>query len=198
MPSERDNISWEIVEHLGVISTGNNGWSTELNLVAWNGNKPKYDVRGWDQDHEHMGRGVTLHEREFRKMIDLFFKHNSRKVVGKAKAEQAEREERSRQYSPYGYSGNRNNRWNDAEEPETPEEAAGAAASDSQWDPPHAEVPEGSEEPDDPGDPEDDLDPELLLKDVPDSDPDDRENERTEPVDPPGEAFTALTDETPF
>ena len=33
---------------------------TELNLISWNGNAPKYDIRSWSPDHEKMGKGITL------------------------------------------------------------------------------------------------------------------------------------------
>ena len=58
-----DEITFEIVEHLGVLSdTGE--WAKEVNLVAWNGQPPKIDIRSWDADHERMTRGVTLTESE--------------------------------------------------------------------------------------------------------------------------------------
>ena len=64
-------ISFEIVEHLGVITTYSTGWNKELNLVSWNGAAPKYDIREWSPDHAHMSRGVTLHEKEMRTILDL-------------------------------------------------------------------------------------------------------------------------------
>ena len=38
-------ISFEIVEHICVLSTGSKGWTKELNLISWNGRAPKYDLR---------------------------------------------------------------------------------------------------------------------------------------------------------
>ena len=65
---DRD-IRFEIVKHIGVLSTHSTGWKKELNLVAWNGGKPKYDIREWDIDHEHMTRGITLHEKEAAQLL---------------------------------------------------------------------------------------------------------------------------------
>ena len=48
-------FKYEIQENLGVISESSNGWSRELNLISWNGGKPKYDIRDWAPDHEKMG-----------------------------------------------------------------------------------------------------------------------------------------------
>ena len=68
---ERDDITFEITEHLGVISAYPTGWKKELNIVAWNGGAEKYDLRDWDPDHEHMSRGVTLHKDEAKKLFEL-------------------------------------------------------------------------------------------------------------------------------
>lgn len=53
-------FKFEIKEHIGVISEDTKGWKTELNLVSWNGRDPKYDIRSWDENHEKMGKGITL------------------------------------------------------------------------------------------------------------------------------------------
>ena len=37
------DFTFEIVEHIGVLSQTNNGWKKELNLVSWNGREPVYD-----------------------------------------------------------------------------------------------------------------------------------------------------------
>lgn len=38
-------ISFEIVEHIGVLGTGSKGWTKEISLISWNGREPKYDIR---------------------------------------------------------------------------------------------------------------------------------------------------------
>jgi hypothetical protein len=58
------NIKFEIQEKLGTISEGAKGWKKEVNLINWNGRDPKYDLRDWDQDHEKMGKGITLSREE--------------------------------------------------------------------------------------------------------------------------------------
>ncbi|MER2192968.1 MAG: YdbC family protein [Solibacillus sp.] len=57
-------IKYEVVEHIGVLSESTKGWKKELNLVSWNGNAPKYDIREWAPDREKMGKGVTLSDVE--------------------------------------------------------------------------------------------------------------------------------------
>ena len=68
-------LKYEIVEHIGVLSENARGWRKELNLVSWNGGAPKYDLRDWDPDHERMSRGITLHEKEMRLIIDMVRRH---------------------------------------------------------------------------------------------------------------------------
>lgn len=64
-------ISYEIVEELGVLSTSSGGWQKELNKISWNGRAPKYDLRDWAPDHVKMGKGVTLSEAELTALKDL-------------------------------------------------------------------------------------------------------------------------------
>ena len=59
------DFKYDIVEHLGLISENPKGWIKELNLIIWNGAKPKYDLRYWAPNHEKMGKGITLNNEEF-------------------------------------------------------------------------------------------------------------------------------------
>ena len=70
----REQITFEITEHIGVLGVYHTGWKKELNLVSWNGNEPKYDIRDWDPAHERMSRGITLSEKEMGKIRDLLEK----------------------------------------------------------------------------------------------------------------------------
>lgn len=55
---------YEIIKSIAVLSTEKSGWTKELNLIAWNGKTPKYDLRSWSPDHQKMGKGVTLSNEE--------------------------------------------------------------------------------------------------------------------------------------
>ncbi|MCQ9627837.1 hypothetical protein HS141_12975 [Cetobacterium somerae] len=57
-------IKFEIIENLGTIGEGAKGWKKEVNLISWNSRKPKIDIRDWDEDHEKMGKGITLSKDE--------------------------------------------------------------------------------------------------------------------------------------
>lgn len=64
-------IKYEIIEQLGVLSEGEKGWRKELNLISWNGREPKYDLRDWSENHEKMGKGLTLTEDEVKKLRNI-------------------------------------------------------------------------------------------------------------------------------
>ena len=65
------DVKYEIVEKLGVLSEGNNGWKKEINLISWNDREPKYDIRDWSENHEKMGKGITLSEEEAKRLRNI-------------------------------------------------------------------------------------------------------------------------------
>ncbi len=71
---EKDDFRYEIVEHFGVLSTNNKGWSKELNLVEWNGRPAKLDLREWEPGHSKMSKGVTMTVEEAFELYDLLQK----------------------------------------------------------------------------------------------------------------------------
>lgn len=58
------DFTYEVIQTYGVLSTSPKGWTTELNLISWNRNDPKLDLRTWSPDHQKMTKGVTLTEEE--------------------------------------------------------------------------------------------------------------------------------------
>lgn len=58
-------ITCEITEPIAVLSTNEkSGWTKEVNMVSWNKNSPKLDVRDWSPGHGRKGKGVALSEEE--------------------------------------------------------------------------------------------------------------------------------------
>ncbi|MBR2673908.1 MAG: hypothetical protein IKE52_00415 [Mogibacterium sp.] len=57
-----DEVTFELVEHIGVLEERKDGWTKEVNIVSWNGGQGKIDIRDWDPSHERMSRGITLFE----------------------------------------------------------------------------------------------------------------------------------------
>lgn len=74
MAERKQEVRFEIINHIGVISTASTGWNLELNRVSWNGREPKYDVRSWSPDHQKMGKGITLSEEELVSLSKLLNK----------------------------------------------------------------------------------------------------------------------------
>ena len=71
-----NKIEVEIKERLGVLETFPNGWRMELNIVAWNGQPPKFDLREWSPDHERMSRGITLTQFQADALFEIL-QHNA-------------------------------------------------------------------------------------------------------------------------
>lgn len=42
----------------------------ELCIVDWLGRGPKYDIRGWNEDHTKMTKGVSMTEGELRELVE--------------------------------------------------------------------------------------------------------------------------------
>lgn len=51
---------YEIVRNYGVLSVSESGWTKELNLVSFNDQLPKYDIREWSPDRSKMSRGAAV------------------------------------------------------------------------------------------------------------------------------------------
>ena len=63
------DIQYEIVNEIAVLSTGDSGYTKEINLISWNGKEPKYDIRSFSPNREKCGKGVTLTEAEAGKLL---------------------------------------------------------------------------------------------------------------------------------
>ena len=53
-------IQYEMVKKIAVLSMSDSGYAKEINLISWNGNEPKYDIRSFSPNHEKCGKGITL------------------------------------------------------------------------------------------------------------------------------------------
>ena len=69
MEQKDKTITFEIISQLGVLSENSKGWKRELNLISWNGDEPRYDIRNWDPKHERMSRGITLSKAEMNNLL---------------------------------------------------------------------------------------------------------------------------------
>ena len=57
-------IQYEIVKEIAVLSTGDSGYTKEINLISWNGKEPKYDISSFSPNREKCGKGITLNADE--------------------------------------------------------------------------------------------------------------------------------------
>ena len=57
-------IQYEIVKEIAVLSTGDSGYTKEINLMSWNGQEPKYEIRSFSPNREKCGKGITLNADE--------------------------------------------------------------------------------------------------------------------------------------
>ena len=81
---EKDEIAFELMEHIGVLEERENGWTKEVNIVAWNGGPGKVDIRDWDPDHERMSRGITLYEATAEKLADALCRRYGKQPASEA------------------------------------------------------------------------------------------------------------------
>ncbi|NCC61665.1 MAG: hypothetical protein EOM12_12155 [Verrucomicrobiae bacterium] len=62
--TERNEISFVIQNHLGILSTSKTGWTREVNVVSWNERPGRLDIRDWNPEHSKMSRGIGLNGSE--------------------------------------------------------------------------------------------------------------------------------------
>lgn len=63
-------IKYEIKEHIAELAPRNQkGWTKELNLISWNDAAAVFDIRSWSENHEKMGKGITLSQDEAKSLI---------------------------------------------------------------------------------------------------------------------------------
>ncbi|ASK64282.1 hypothetical protein CFK37_03840 [Virgibacillus phasianinus] len=64
-------VEWDVIEEIAVLHESQAGWTKELNLISWNGDEPKYDVRWWNPDKTRIGKGFTFTAGELHLLRDI-------------------------------------------------------------------------------------------------------------------------------
>ena len=67
-------IQYEIVKEIAVLSRSEGGYTKEVNLIAWNGNAPKIDIRNFSPNREKCGKGITLTADEVAALLEALKK----------------------------------------------------------------------------------------------------------------------------
>ncbi len=73
-------FSFKVVHHLGVYGRSAKGWTKEVNVIEWNGNRAKLDLREWDPEHARMSRGITLHKQEMLYLLQILLKNYGKEL----------------------------------------------------------------------------------------------------------------------
>ena len=67
-----EKTQFEIIEVLHQFPKAENAvYRKELCVVEWFGNGPKYDLRGWNEDHTKMTKGISLTEEELKELVEV-------------------------------------------------------------------------------------------------------------------------------
>ena len=102
--NNNDEVYFDLMEHVGVLANRENGWAKEVNIVAWNGGKPKVDIRDWDPNHERMTKGITLFEEEAEKLVKVLARRYGMRCTGNTPSKTFRRVEHTEQAEPAGQS----------------------------------------------------------------------------------------------
>lgn len=67
------SFEFEVTQSIGVLSSADNGYTKELNLVSWDGRKPRIDIRGWKngEDSKKPLKGLSMSDEESRRLYLL-------------------------------------------------------------------------------------------------------------------------------
>ncbi|MBQ3369978.1 MAG: hypothetical protein IJG48_03045 [Mogibacterium sp.] len=105
-----DQVRFNLLEHIGVLSRKDSGWTREVNIVSWNGAPAKLDIREWNPEHERMSKGVTLFEEEAETLTRLLMSKFGMRMngAGYTPREYATRENSSRENTDRGYAAEEN------------------------------------------------------------------------------------------
>ena len=64
MANNNGEVTFNVTKSIWRLNRSSNGWQKEVNLVAWNSNKPRIDIREWNGDKTKMKKGITLSKEE--------------------------------------------------------------------------------------------------------------------------------------
>ena len=67
------NITFAIIDHISTLAVTRDEWTKELNIVKWNGNDARYDIREWSPDRSRMSRGITLTAEEMEQILQEMY-----------------------------------------------------------------------------------------------------------------------------
>lgn len=72
----KDDFSYEIVKELGTISEYGK-YAVRVNIISFNGNPAKLDIRKWNTEENKMMKGIALNDdeaKELKKILEQEYK----------------------------------------------------------------------------------------------------------------------------
>lgn len=68
-------FKYELIKHYETLGSTKNGmYTTEVNLISFNGGVPKVDIRMWDRENDKMLKGVCFFKDQIPKLIEVLQK----------------------------------------------------------------------------------------------------------------------------
>ena len=67
-------ITYEIKKHIGTLTTDKAEIvRKEINIVSWNGNKPRYEIRSWKymENEKEALKGIVLQDDELKALKEI-------------------------------------------------------------------------------------------------------------------------------
>lgn len=72
-----NDYSFDIIKHLGDLTDVKSGYQIQVNIVSYNGARPKIDIRRWNVEEGKPYKGIALTEEEaydLKNILTAFFK----------------------------------------------------------------------------------------------------------------------------
>ena len=68
----KESVTYDIVACLGTLGERDSmGFQKEINIVSWCDRPARIDIRGWNEDHTVMRRGITLTDDEAEELLKI-------------------------------------------------------------------------------------------------------------------------------
>ena len=77
-------ITLDILEEMGDLSIGSNGWKKQLTCTSWGKYNPKFDLRAWDSEYTSMKKGITLSLEELIALRDILNESDLEAILAEA------------------------------------------------------------------------------------------------------------------
>ncbi|NLZ71390.1 MAG: hypothetical protein GX909_02655 [Clostridiaceae bacterium] len=65
-------FKFEVKKNIGQLSEGRSGWTRQVNMVSWNENPAKLDIRDWAPENAKMSKGISLTYEEASILREIF------------------------------------------------------------------------------------------------------------------------------